>query len=115
MSVTMVSVTMLMIVSTFFAILPQAELFYGQSRTKILLMSNSFNIFYIMVSPLMFRSFSKNYMFYVLLSTILTGFGAFGRYMAGENYETALAMTIIIAVAHIPIITAPYGLLKLFP
>jgi hypothetical protein len=35
--------------------------------------------------------------------------------LAGSNYTFALIMTIVIAIAHIPIITAPYGLLKLFP
>ena len=45
----------------------------------------------------------------------MTGIGSIGRYFAGENYEIALLMTIIVAIAHIPIITAPYGLLKLFP
>ena len=35
--------------------------------------------------------------------------------MVGQSYELSLFMTAIVAVAHIPIITAPYGLLKLFP
>lgn len=114
-SVTSVSVTMLMMVGTFFAILPEAEEFYGQNRTMILLFSNSFNIFYIIVSPILFRAFNKHYFPFVLFSTFATGLGAVGRYLAGDNYHMALFMTIIVAVAHIPIITAPYGLLKLFP
>lgn len=114
-SVTLVSVTMLMIISTFFAIFHEAEIFYHQSRTMILLFSNSFNIFYILISPLMFNLFNKHYYPFVVGSTLVTGVSAVGRYLAGENYELALVFTIAIAVAHIPIITAPYGLLKLFP
>lgn len=63
----------------------------------------------------MFKAFNKHYFRFVLLSTIATGVGVVGRYLVGSNYSLALAMTIIVAIAHIPIITAPYGLLKLFP
>jgi hypothetical protein len=114
-SVTLVSVTMLMIIGAFLAILPQAEEYYQTNQTMVLLLSNSFNIFYIVVSPLLFDSFSKHYLRYLIISTIAAGIGAIGRYMAGENYTLALLMTSVIAIAHIPIITAPYGLLKLFP
>ena len=114
-SVTSVSVTMLMIVSTFFAILDEAQEFYSVDRTMILLLSNSFNIFYIIISPPMFKKFNKHYFPFVIASTLATGIAAVGRYLAGTNYFLALLMTIIIAIAHIPIITAPYGLLKLFP
>jgi hypothetical protein len=51
----------------------------------------------------------------VLGSTLLIGAAAIGRYLAATNYELALLMAIIVAIAHIPIISAPYGLLKLFP
>ena len=44
-----------------------------------------------------------------------TRVAAVGRYMVGQSYYLSLFMTSIVAVAHIPIITAPYGLLKLFP
>jgi hypothetical protein len=81
----------------------------------VLLFSNAFNIFYILISPLLFDSFNKHYFRYVLFSTVAVGIAAIGRYFAGNNYYLALFMTSIIAIAHIPIITAPYGLLKLFP
>lgn len=81
----------------------------------ILLFSNSFAIFYIIVSPLLFHTFNKHYYPFVLISTFVTGIGGVGRYLAGTNYDISLFMTIMVAVAHIPIITAPYGLLKLFP
>lgn len=81
----------------------------------MLLLSNSFNIFYILISPLMFNYFNKNYFPCVVFSTLATGVASVGRYLAGTNYTIALIMTIVIAIAHIPIITAPYGLLKLFP
>lgn len=114
-SVTSVSVTMLMMIGAFLAILPQAEEFYGTDQTLVLLLSNAFNIFYILISPLLFDSFSKHYLRYVAVSTAATGIAAVGRYLAGQNYFMALGMTSVVAIAHIPIITAPYGLLKLFP
>jgi len=81
----------------------------------VLLLSNCFNIFYIIISPLIFNILNKYYVKGVLISTVATGVAAIGRYLAGENYSICLLMTIIVAIAHIPIITAPYGLLKLFP
>lgn len=114
-SVTTVSITMLMIVGAFFAILAQAEQYYQTSRTMVLLLSNCFNIFYIIISPLIFNLLSKYYVNGVLISTLATGIAAVGRYLAAQNYTICLLMTIIVAIAHIPIITAPYGLLKLFP
>ncbi len=104
-----------MIVGAFFAILPQAEEYYQQSRTMVLLLSNCFNIFYIIISPLIFNLLNKYYVKGVLISTLATGIAAVGRYLAAENYTICLFMTIVVAIAHIPIITAPYGLLKLFP
>ena len=62
----------------------------------------------------MMRIFTKKYVLFVLVSTIMTGVGCFGRWYVGHSYGLALLMTIIVAIAHIPIITAPYGLLKLF-
>lgn len=35
--------------------------------------------------------------------------------LVGQNFELALFMTILVGIAHVPIITAPYGLMKLFP
>jgi hypothetical protein len=81
----------------------------------VLLLSNSFNIFHIVLTPLIFNSFNKHFFRFVLISTLATGVGVIGKYYAGTNYNLALFMTIIVAIAHIPIISAPYGLLKLFP
>ena len=47
-------------------------------------------------------------------STVLNFVGIFGRQLAGTNFHLALFMTAVVGVAHVPIITAPYGLLKLF-
>lgn len=114
-SVTSVSITMLMMIGAFLAILPQAEVFYSTDQTMVLLLSNAFNIFYILISPLLFDSFNKHYLRYVAVSTAAAGVAAVGRYLSGQNYVMALGMTSVVAIAHIPIITAPYGLLKLFP
>lgn len=114
-SVTLVSVTILMIIGAFLAVLPEAQEFYKTNQTMILLFSNVFNIFYILISPILFDSFNRHYLRYVAVSTIITGMAAIGRYLSGSNYILALAFTSVIAIAHIPIITAPYGLLKLFP
>lgn len=37
-----------------------------------------------------------------------------GRYLCADDYKSALIMSSLVAVGHIPIITAPYGLLDLF-
>lgn len=50
-----------------------------------------------------------------MVSTCMIGLASIGRYFAADDYYSALLMAIIIAIAHIPIISAPYGLLKLFP
>lgn len=82
-SVTSVSVTMLMMIGAFLAILPQAEEFYSTDQTMVLLLSNAFNIFYILISPLLFDSYHKHYLWYVTVSTVATGVAAVGRYFAG--------------------------------
>ena len=114
-SVTSVSVTMLMMIGAFLAILPQTEEFYSASRTEVVLLASIFNIGYVLITPFVFFKFTKNYVAGVLISTVATGVAAIGRYLAGQNYTLSFIMTAIVAVAHIPIITAPYGLLKLFP
>jgi len=106
---------MLMIIGSYLAILPEAEEFYNVSRTKVLLLANIFNIGYILITPFIFNFFHKHYIKGILIATVATAVGAVGRYVAEENYNLSLAMTSIVAVSHIPIITAPYGLLKLFP
>lgn len=81
----------------------------------VLLLSNSFNIFYIIISPLIFHVFNRQYFWFVTVSTAMVGLASIGRYFAADEYYSALLMATIIAIAHIPIISAPYGLLKLFP
>jgi hypothetical protein len=81
----------------------------------ILLFTNLFNIFHLIITPFIFHQVSKKYVLFVLISTVATGISVIGRYMAGSNYYMCLFMTFIVAICHIPIITAPYGLLKLFP
>lgn len=49
----------------------------------ILLLSNSFNIFYIIISPLIFNLLNKYYVKGVLISTLATAVAAVGRYLAG--------------------------------
>lgn len=114
-SVTSVSVTMLMMIGTYIAILDEAQSFYSVDRTNILLLINIFNIGYIFITPFIFNIFNKYYVSGILISTVATGIAAVGRYLAEQDYTLSLIMTTIVAVAHIPIITAPYGLLKLFP
>lgn len=81
----------------------------------MLLLSNSFNIFYIIISPLIFHIFNRQYFWFVMASTLMVGLASIGRYFAADHYSSALVLAIVIAIAHIPIISAPYGLLKLFP
>ena len=114
-SVTSVSVVMLMIVGEFIAILDETEQYYSVSQSKVVLLFSSFNIAYVIITPFIFNAFNKHYVKGVLISTIATGVAAVGRYFAGRDYNMSLLMTAIVAVSHIPIITAPYGLLKLFP
>ena len=114
-SITMVSMTILMFLSAYIAILEPATSFFGvSSRSKILLFSNSFNIFYLLISPLIFRILNKHYLPIVRIATFVTALGCVGRYFYSNHYMGALVMSILVAIAHVPIITAPYGLLKLF-
>lgn len=48
------------------------------------------------------------------VAVIATAVGAVGRYLLAPNYTASLIMSFLVAIAHVPIITAPYGLLKLF-
>ena len=81
----------------------------------VLLLLNSFCIFYIIISPLIFHIFSKHYFWFVIVSSIATGLAFVGRYFAANDYTYSLAMATVLAIAHISVISAPYGLLKLFP
>ena len=114
-SITMVSTTMLAFVSAYIAIIPQIEQYFNRDRTYILLLSNTFNILYLIITPLIFSSLKKRYSILVIISVILTAIGCVGRFMSFNNYVLALIMSSLVAIGHIPIITAPYGLLDLFP
>lgn len=85
-SVTLLSTTLLMIIAQYLAILTETMEYFQTSRTMVLLLSNSFNIFYILISPLLFHSFKKYYYQFVLASSFLIGVAALGRYIAGTNY-----------------------------
>lgn len=113
-SITMVSVTMLMFLSAFISIPNEASLYYDADRSVILYFYNSFNVFYLVISLLLFPFLEKHYIKLVYVSTIMTSIGCVGRYFVGNDVTLALAMTSLVAIAHVPIITAPYGLLKLF-
>lgn len=81
----------------------------------MLLLLNSFNIVYIFVTPFIFTSLKKHYTLLVNVSLVLIGVGCVGRYLCTTDYSVALFMSSLVAIGHIPIITAPYGLLDLFP
>lgn len=114
-SITMVSTTMLAFVSAYIAIIPQIQEYYQQDRTYILLLSNTFNILYLIITPLIFSSLKKRYSILVIISVVLTAIGCVGRFLSFNNYMLSLVMSSLVAIGHIPIITAPYGLLDLFP
>ena len=114
-SVTMVSTTMLMFLSSYIAILPEAKSYFNVQRSDVILLSNFFNIFYLIISPLIFSILDRYYLPFVRASVVLTAIGSVGRYFFANHYTGALIMSIIVAISHVPIITAPYGLLKLFP
>lgn len=81
----------------------------------VLLLLNSFCIFYILISPFIFHIFNKHYFWFVIVSSVATALAFVGRYFAADHYGYSLAMATVLAIAHISVISAPYGLLKLFP
>ena len=113
-SITMVSTSMLVFASAYLAIITETEQYYKKDRSSILLLSNSFNILYLIVTPFIFSSLKKRYSSLVLISVVLTAVGCVGRYLCENNYDVSLLMSSLVALGHIPIITAPYGLLDLF-
>lgn len=112
--ITGVSASMLMFLSEFIAITSEASGYYGVSESQLLYFYNSFNVCTLIFSPMLFGIIKKYYFQLVFGSIILNFFGVFGRDYAGSNFTLALVMTLLVAVAHVPIISAPYGLLKLF-
>lgn len=114
--ISLVSFTMLMFLSAYIAILDPATAYYSaSSRSSIILFANSFNICYLIFSPLLFSYIKKYYIPIVSVATVAAAIGGVGRYLAGQDYQWALFFTIVVGIAHVPIITAPYGLLGLFP
>ena len=113
-AITLVSATLLMFVSAYIAIFAEAASYYNTSVTKVIFLSNTFNIFYLIISPLLFPFLKKRFYIIVQIAIVLIALGCLGRYIAGTDYNAALVFSIIVAVAHVPIITAPYGLLGLF-
>jgi hypothetical protein len=81
-SVTSVSVTMLMIVGTYLAVLDEAQEYYSVGRASIVLLASIFNIGYILITPFIFNLFNKHYVKGVIISTVATGVAAVGRYLA---------------------------------
>lgn len=113
-SITMISASMLMFLSEFISITEQASDYYGITKESLLYFYNSFNLFYLILSPLVFTFVKKYYYEIVCGSVVLNFVGILGRFLAGNNFPLALFMTALVGIAHVPIITAPYGLLKLF-
>ncbi len=66
------------------------------------------------VSPIIFSWLKKHYSMIVIIATVCVAIGCVGRYLVGDDYNLALAFSILVAISHVPIITAPYGLLGLF-
>lgn len=113
-SITLVSTSMLAFLSTYLSIIQEAQLYFGVDKSDIILLSNTFNICYLIIAPLLFPFVKRYYTKLVIASSILTAIGCVGRYLSFGNYSITLAMSILVAIGHVPIITAPYGLLDLF-
>ena len=111
-AISMVSLAILMFLGAHLAIFDEATLFYGvASRSQIVLLSNIFNFSYLAFSPILFSVLKRYYLPIVTTSVICIGIGCTGRYLAGHDYQLALLCTILVGIAHVPIITAPYGIL----
>lgn len=113
-AITLVSTTLLMFVSAYIAIFAETAAYYQVSVSLVILLSNTFNIFYLVISPFLFPFLKKRYYIIVQIAVVLIAIGCIGRYFSGTFYTASLVFSIIVAIAHVPIITAPYGLLGLF-
>jgi hypothetical protein len=113
-SITLVSSTLLMFVAAYIAIFNEAAAYYRVSISKIVLLSNTFNMFYLLITPIIFPWLKKKYSLIVQIAVVLIAIGCLGRYLCLDNYVVALVWSIIVAISHVPVITAPYGLLGLF-
>jgi hypothetical protein len=77
-------------------------------------MFNIFNIVYLILAPLIFPLLKRKYLCLVHLSIILVVVGGVARYMCKDAYVAALVWTVLVAIGHVVIVTAPYGLMQLF-
>lgn len=77
-------------------------------------MSNTFNIAYLIISPLLFPILKRRYFHIVFVCIVLIAIGCFARYSSSTDYKSAYVWSLLVAIAHVPIIAAPYGLLGLF-
>ena len=112
--VTMVSTTMLMFLAQFFAMLQLSSKYYDVSISSILLFAESFNIFHIFLTPFLFRPMENHLTKFIMGSALMMGLGLVIRTAGYNNYTIALLGSLLVSLSHIPIIAAPYGLLKLF-
>ena len=104
-----------MIIGAYQGCLTEAQAYYAQSRTMVLLFSNSFNIFYIIIVPFVFHKLSQFYHYILVTAVSVYGIAVILFCLAGRNYWPAISSVAVIAIANISMITAPYGLLKLLP
>jgi hypothetical protein len=114
-SITLVSTSLLMFVSAYIAVLNEVAEYYGVTVSKVILLSNTFNIFYLIIAPIIFPWLKKKYTTIVRIAVIIIAIGCLGRYLCKRRYILSLIFSIMVAIGHIPIITAPYGLLNMFP
>lgn len=114
-SISLVSLAILMFLAAHLAVLNEAILFYDvENRSSLILFVNLFNICYLIFTPILFSFMKNHYSTIVVSALMMIAVGCVGRYIAYTSYSGALISTILVAVAHVPIITAPYGLLELF-
>ena len=114
-SITLVSTAMLIFFTAYEAILHEAGAYYQKDRSLVILLFNCFPIMYLLITPCIFWILKKKYCLLVIISVILNGIGCVGRDFCKRDYTLAIIFSFVVAVGHIPIITAPYGLLSLFP
>jgi len=103
-----------MFVAAYIAIFNEAAAYYGVTISKVVLLSNTFNMFYLIITPFIFPWLKKKYTLIVQIAVVLIALGCLGRYLCQGSYNTALVWSILVAISHVPVITAPYGLLGLF-
>lgn len=81
-SVTLISTTMLLFLAQFLAILPLSASFYETSIANVLQFSNVFNIFHIILTPLLFKAMEKQYLLFIIGSVLIMGVGLIMRSLA---------------------------------